>query len=85
MLNCTPVEATGYGSEEMAVISTGCHGDMARAHSALAFCGARTSKTSVVDSHVLYVLLSMCSELVDSHVLYVLLSMCSELVDSHVL
>ena len=47
MLNCNPVEATGYGSEEIAVISTGCHGDMARAHSALAFADARTSKTSV--------------------------------------
>ena len=38
---------TGYSSEEIAVISTSCHGDMARAHSALAFCGARRSKTSV--------------------------------------
>ena len=39
LLNCTPIEASG---EEIAVISIGCHGDMARAHSALTFGGART-------------------------------------------
>ena len=39
--NCAPTESTGYGSEEIAIISTCCHGDMTCAHSALTFAGAR--------------------------------------------